>query len=241
MKHFFARSSQRGSRTETSDEISVLRSAWWQLGLSRRVIIGIKLWAACASLLLVSDTLQGTTVVAPEFAELVNDSDFVVRSKVRKVNSSWETHNGQRHIFTTVELDVVETLGGTPPKPLVLLFLGGRVGNEELVIEGVPSFVVGQEDILFVRGNGRQFCPLTAVSHGRYPLTRGQDGVVRVNRSNHSPLHKVNEVVLPLEHSDALHETKRPEEAEDTPGMSVEDFSQAIRTALAPKNKQLLP
>ena len=32
--------------------------------------------------------------------------------------------------------------------------MGGRVGDEEMTIQGMPKFDIGHEDILFVRGNG---------------------------------------------------------------------------------------
>jgi hypothetical protein len=81
---------------------------------------------------------------------------------------------------------------------LVLEMLGGHVGDEEMIIEGMPRFQVGQEDILFIRGNGRQFYPLTAAMHGRYPILREKDGSAHVARSNQMPLHATAEVALPM-------------------------------------------
>ena len=138
--------------------------------------------------------VQATTVVPPNFDELVNESDYIVRAVVKSVTSEWREKQGHRHIFTFVELEVLEVIHGTPPQPLVLEMLGGEVGGEAMVVQGMPKFEVGQEDILFVRGNGRQFYPLTAAMHGRYPVVRDKGGHAHVTRSNHAALHATAEV-----------------------------------------------
>jgi hypothetical protein len=60
---------------------------------------------------------QATTVRPPTFAELVNESDYIVRAKVKSVTSEWREKQGLRHIFTFVELEVLEVIDGTPPQP----------------------------------------------------------------------------------------------------------------------------
>lgn len=160
---------------------------WW-----RGLILGI-------SALAVGTNAPATSVVPPDFLELVNQADYIVRVVVKSVASEWRTSPGQRHIFTRVELEVKEVIAGTPPQPLVLEMLGGKMGDEELVVEGVPRFKVGDEDILFVHGNGQQFCPLVAIMHGRYPIMRDSDSGRRyIARSNGVPLFDEKEVSLPM-------------------------------------------
>ncbi len=140
-----------------------------------------------------------TTVEAPEFDQLVRQADYVVRAVTKSVTSEWREHAGRRFIATKVELEVKEVIRGKPPSPLVLDMVGGRMGEEELVIEGAPRFYVGDENILFVRGNGRVFYPLVAVMHGVYPIfydaKSGRDLVVR---SNGMPLYSERDVSLPM-------------------------------------------
>jgi hypothetical protein len=61
--------------------------------------------------------------------------------------------------------------------------VGGKVGEQEFTIEGAPHFVVGQESILFVKGNGRRIIPLVGMMHGRYLVrrdkVRNRDEVMR--------------------------------------------------------------
>src|SRR5690349_11410776 len=102
----------------------------------------------CLALFFIGVIARATTVVPPDFTELVNESEYIVRAVVKSVKSEWREKDGHRHIFTKVEVEVLEVINGTPPQPLVLDMLGGRVGEDEMVIEGMPKFAVGQEDIL---------------------------------------------------------------------------------------------
>jgi hypothetical protein len=148
--------------------------------------------------------LSATTVVPPEFPTLVNDSDYIIRAVTRNVTTLKQPglHGGR--IFTRVELDIVEVIAGTPPANVVLEFLGGRLGDEQLKIEGMPEFKVGDEDILFVSGNGHTICPLYAMMHGRYPVQAdAATGKKFVARADHSPLHSTAEIGTPIAENSA--------------------------------------
>src|SRR5262245_55308271 len=83
--------------------------------------------------------VAATTVVPPQFEELVNESDYVVRTVVKSVRSERLESNGQSLIHTFVEFEVREAIVGTPPQPLVLRMLGGQVGDEILEVGGAPK------------------------------------------------------------------------------------------------------
>jgi hypothetical protein len=140
-----------------------------------------------------------TTVEAPEFEALVNQADYVVRASVKSVTAEWRENQGRKYIATRVALDIIEIIRGIPPQPLVLELVGGRVGNEELVIEGAPKFLLGDDVILFVQGNGRQIYPLVAIMHGLYPVMKDEKSQQEyVLRSNGLPLYSEQEVSLPI-------------------------------------------
>lgn len=185
---------------------------------------------ACLIMVLAALPVRATTVVPPKFDELVNESDYIVRAVVKSVVSEWREKQGQRHIFTFVELEVLEVIHGKPPQPLVLEMLGGQVGDEAMVVQGIPKFEVGQEDILFVRGNGRQFYPLTAAMHGRYPVVRERGGRAHVARSNHVALHATAEVALPM--TEGNEAAVQPQINAATTAMAPDDFTRQIRAAV---------
>jgi len=187
---------------------------------------------SCVIFAILSQPLLATTVVPPDFSMLVNESDYIVHTVVKSVTSEWREKQGHRAIFTLIEMQVVEVINGNPPRPLVLEMLGGRVGDEEMAVQGMPKFFIGQEDVLFVRGNGHQFYPLTAAMHGRYPVIRKNGERAHITRTNRAPLTKTAEVELPLNESEVA-DTKQEMRA-STVGLSPEDFTRQIRAAVNP-------
>ena len=71
----------------------------------------------------------------------------------------WVGSGETRHIATRVTFRVDETYKGEAAAQQTLEFFGGTVGDTTQSIPGVPQFEVGQSTVLFVVGNGLQFCP----------------------------------------------------------------------------------
>ena len=191
--------------------------------------------------LLLPVNAAATTVAPPEFEELVNQSDHVVRAVVKSVRSEFASP-GSKSIVTYVELEVKEVITGNPPSPLVLRMLGGRVGDKRMVVSGAPEFVVGDEDILFIRANGKVFNPLTALMHGRYPIVRDKEtGRGYVMRNNRAPLKDTKEVSGEVDHGahaagerdDSAHR-----EVALTEAMSPEEFATKIRAVRKPDSRR---
>lgn len=189
----------------------------------------------CAFALGLACSGGATTVIAPEFSELVNESDYVVRAVVKSVRSEFASP-GSKTIVTYVELDVKEVIAGKPPSPLVLRMLGGTVGDKRMVVSGAPEFVTGDEDILFISGNGRVFNPLTALMHGRYPVARDKvTGRGYVMRNNRAPLTDTAQVNEGMDHARERAEAQGGRRAIDlSEAMSPEEFAAKIRAARRP-------
>lgn len=175
--------------------------------------------------------LRATSVLPPTFDELVNGADYVVRAKVKSVTAEIVTRDGRERIYSKVELEVTEVIAGTPPSPLVLTVLGGRVGDKAMAIEGAPEFVVGAEDILFIRDNGKAAYPLYAIMHGQYPLLKEEKGARRtyVNRSNLVPLLSTDEVAQPMAEGTTAERLRRLRDP--SLALSPEEFIKAIKHA----------
>jgi hypothetical protein len=146
-----------------------------------------------------------TTVEAPDVGTLLSQSDYVVRAVVKSATPEWREHAGRRYIGTRVELEIKEVIKGTPPSPLVINLIGGRIGPDELIVEGMPGFRAGDDRVLFVHGEQRQMFPLVALMHGVYPIIHdAQSGQDYVLRSNGHPLYRAEDVSLPMDrHSQA--------------------------------------
>lgn len=147
----------------------------------------------------VTSRVAATTVEPPSVDRLVGQSDYVVRAVVKTATAEWKEKDGKPYISTRLEMEVREVIKGTPPSPLVLDMLGGKIGDVEFEVSGMPVFHVGDENILFVRGNQRTVFPLVAMMHGVYPILKdartGQDYVLRCNGT---PLYATADVSLPM-------------------------------------------
>lgn len=155
--------------------------------------LGFFAWVAMSSV------GRATTVVPPEFSALVNGSDYIVHAVVKGVTVEKRQRAKGAKIVTLVELEVIEVVAGTPPEKVTLELLGGKIGKEELRVVGMPQFEVGDEDILFVRDNGRAVAPLYAMGHGRYAIEReAESGRKFVAREDGIPLQDTAQVALPF-------------------------------------------
>lgn len=177
-----------------------------------------------AALVFLASSGYGMSVVPPSFDELVSSADVVVRGVVTDVHcTTFDTPQGEA-IQTVVTLRVERTLKGSAGPEVTVKLLGGKVGARTLTILGMPTFRVGERQIVFLSNNGRAICPLVAAGHGRYhvqhdPESR-RDVVLRDNRS---PLASTSEVADPIEeHSGAAARSQVPLTVDDFEGRIVE-------------------
>jgi hypothetical protein len=152
-----------------------------------------------AALLLFCVVARATTVIPPTFPELVAEAETIVRGTVVAVRSEEFDSPQGRAIRSFVTLRVERMLKGTPAPTVVLNILGGTQAGRTLRIPGVPEFRVGDRQIVFIADNGRVFCPLIALGHGRYHVrvdaTTGREFIAR---DNGVPMHSTDEIPLPL-------------------------------------------
>lgn len=155
--------------------------------------------AFAGALVVLAHSALATTVVPPTFEQLVSQAELVVRAEVRALRCEETLREGRPVIHTYVTIDVVRTLKGDAPATLELRLLGGTVGDRTLHVPGVPRFAPGERCLLFIENNGRQFCPLVAIMHGRYRVERrASDGLEIVRRDNGMPLRSPTDVSLPM-------------------------------------------
>ena len=122
--------------------------------------------------LFAAPSARALSVIPPTFAELVAESESIVRGEVTAVRSAHDDDSPGRPIRTYVTFDVVRTLKGVTPAAgtLTLVFLGGTVGTDTLSISGMPAFSLGDREILFVARNGKTIEVLNTDAEGRLIL-----------------------------------------------------------------------
>ncbi|CAN5651724.1 hypothetical protein BH18VER1_BH18VER1_12030 [soil metagenome] len=131
------------------------------------------LFVAAAALLAVH-TAPATTVVPPDFDELVDEAETIFQGTCLEARSQWVGEGTERHIVTFVTFRVDEVLKGQPGATYTLRMMGGTVDGTTMEVSDAPKFKPGNRDILFVEHNGQQFIPLVGIMHGRYKIERDQ-------------------------------------------------------------------
>ncbi len=155
---------------------------------------------ACAAFFVGVLGARATSVVPPTFPELVAEAQMIASGTVTSVEARRIEGPTRPVIKTFVTFAVTKRIKGNPADTVTLEFLGGTVGTDSLQVSGMPQFKVGDSEILFVNGNGVQFCPLVRFMHGRYHVRSDKtNGRRYVERNDARPLHSTDDVQLPDE------------------------------------------
>jgi hypothetical protein len=147
----------------------------------------------CLFVVALSCDVYATSVRPPNFDELVQQSELIVRGRVLAVASGWQGEGAKRHIVTRVTIAVERTLKGRVDEELVLFFMGGKMGGRRLELVAQPRFEVGDHGVYFVENRLGRVCPLVRLGHGRYRIV--SDAVTsreRILRDNFEPLREVS-------------------------------------------------
>lgn len=116
---------------------------------------------------------------------LLENSDLVVKGTVTGINDAeWDTDDGSRpeelgnhRIYHTVNIDVEETLMGEREEKISLRVSGGTVGNMTMNSEDAPSFVEGDQAIIFIEKEDGHY-EVFGASHGVFYLS-GDEAIRR--------------------------------------------------------------
>ncbi len=110
-----------------------------------------------------------------DLKKLTSAASLVFHGKVKSVTYRNATLQGGGVMpYSFVTFTVGEKLKGEAAPEITLRFMGGTNGRGGFtMISGVPAFSVGDEDLLFVAGNGEQGCPLVQCEFGRYRVLDG--------------------------------------------------------------------
>src|SRR4051812_29358810 len=99
-------------------------------------------WAITGFLLmLVAQSLDATTLLPADFAQMVSESQVIVHARVVAVTG--ELVGSRRTIESRVTVEVVSLLKGQPAAQVVFRVPGGQVGRYRRVFVGAPTFRSG--------------------------------------------------------------------------------------------------
>ncbi len=78
-----------------------------------------------------------------------------------------------RAIFTVVTFERLAAYKGDVAERKTLEFLGGKVGEVEMVVDGMPVFAVGEEWIVFASAEKNLACPVIGWTDGALQVADG--------------------------------------------------------------------
>jgi hypothetical protein len=112
-----------------------------------------------------------------DLKRLAEQSNLVFLGRVVKVEYrlSVPSPEGAPLPHTIVTYEIANVLRGqSPGKTFTMRFVGGADGSGRfLEVSGVPQFEAGEQDLLFVSGNGEDNCPLVLCEWGRFRVLKG--------------------------------------------------------------------
>jgi hypothetical protein len=142
--------------------------------------------ALLAVLVFGAASASAVVVVKRDFPELVRRAEQIVIGTVTDIHEEQDVSGTP---FTLVTFSDLSVLKGDVGSTLTLRFYGGHAGDVVVAIPDMPTFTLGERDVLFVAGNNRDVCPLVGVWQGRFYVrldpTLGAD---IVEDSTHQPL-----------------------------------------------------
>ncbi|GEM_PF-2788495 len=121
---------------------------------------------------------EATTIPRKSVDQLTSEAHRIVIAKVVTVKS----FESDGIIRTRVELEVASALKGPATPRLTIVTDGGTIGEETLMVDGLPVFATGQRVILFLDEDLDQMCPVYGWEQGMLRIIRepssGEDVVV---------------------------------------------------------------
>ncbi len=161
---------------------------------------------------------HATTVIPPDFDQLINRAQVIFEGEVTGVQSQWIGEGAEHRIVTFVTFKVDDTLKGNPGATYSIRMLGGTIDGQTMEVTDAPRFKVGDHDVLFVENNGSQFIPLVGIQHGRFRVQKDQAGAETLRTGDNQPLADVSQ--LGKDESTL---------ARSRPALSLRDFKATLR------------
>ncbi len=164
---------------------------------------------------------NATTVIPPNFDDLVTRAEVIFEGQVTDLQSQWIGEGSEHRIVTYVTFKVDDTLKGNPGTSYSMRMLGGTVDGRTMEVSDAPKFKIGDRNLLFVENNGSQFIPLVGIQHGRFQVQKDASGRDTLRTGEGQVLADLSQLGAS---EAAIAQTKS--------ALSLKDFKSAIRSHL---------
>jgi hypothetical protein len=130
-----------------------------------------KISFAFAFILFASTLAYATTVQRLAFEDLVKKAQHIVAGKVRDSRTYWNSN--RKLILTSYTVEVDETIKGQSQRTFELTTIGGKIGDLELRVSGMPSFEKGENIVVFTEPSG-PYQVVLGLGQGKFTVENGQ-------------------------------------------------------------------
>ncbi|MCX7943710.1 MAG: hypothetical protein N2746_04305 [Deltaproteobacteria bacterium] len=117
--------------------------------------------------------LFSSTFVYMELEAIADRSDAIIRGFVREVESRYNEEKTK--IFTFAAIEVKEVIKGKVPPIVNVRTFGGRVGDVNMKVPGMPEFKKGEDVFLFLKKN-EDVWHVTGMLQGKYIIEKDESG-----------------------------------------------------------------
>ena len=148
------------------------------MGKSRRCFLTLDLKVLAKStsfvfalLLLATVSLRATTVQRLSLEDLVKKAHHIVAGRVQSSRTYWS--DNRKVILTDYTIDVNEDIKGQYKGTIEVTTIGGKIGQVELHVSGMPSFAKGEDVVVFTEASGRYEVVL-GLAQGKFTVENGE-------------------------------------------------------------------
>jgi hypothetical protein len=119
---------------------------------------------------------SATVLLEKDFQDLAKEADLIFAGTVTDVNSEWDGEAYHSEIYTYVTFSDLEIIAGEYKDVHIdVRFSGGVVNGAGITYTGVPTFNLGERNLIFLTGNFVKLCPIVGWGQGLLKIIEDQE------------------------------------------------------------------
>ena len=128
---------------------------------------------SCLVLLIAISTISvfATTVQRLGLEDLVKKAQTIVVGKVTDSRTYWTAD--RKLILTNYTIQVDENIKGEPARSVEVTAIGGKIGDLELHVSGMVSFVKDENAVVFIEQSGA-YQSVVGLGQGKFTVSNGE-------------------------------------------------------------------
>lgn len=135
--------------------------------MNRKTLSAFALYWTLAS----ANPAQATTVERLDLEKMVKRSQSIIAGTVTGMRTYWT--GGGKLILTDYTIEVDESIKGATKRTIAITTIGGKIGDIELHVSGMPSFQKGETAVVFIETAGT-FQTVLGLEQGKFTISNNE-------------------------------------------------------------------